>query len=94
MEHQLKKLQPYAIEIFIREGDTIMNQSEYLKDNGSRVWINSLWASLYFIHHDSKEIENPDENWGWIIEKGANIICTDYPNELIQYLQRKGLRNF
>lgn len=94
LKDQLEKLQPKAFELFLRESDTIMKQSEYLKNHGSRVWINSLWSSLCFGHEDSKAIKNPNENWGWIIEKGANIICTDYPNELLQYLEENGLRNF
>jgi len=94
LKDQLKKIHPKAFEILLRKSDTIMAQSEYLKKHGSRVWVNSLWASLCFKHNDSKAIKNPDKNWGWIIEKGANIICTDYPVELLQYLHKKGLRNF
>lgn len=94
LNDQLNKLQPKAFEIFLMESDTIMNQSKYLKNSGSRVWIDSLWASLCFGHQDDNAIKNQDENWGWIINRGANIICTDYPYELLQYLNKKGLHNF
>jgi glycerophosphoryl diester phosphodiesterase len=92
-EHSIKN-RPPAFEICLKESDTIMNKSKYLNENGSRVWINALSARLCLGHEDRKAIENPDKNWGWIIERGANIICTDYPLELMQYLETKGLRNF
>lgn len=92
-EHSTKN-RPPAFEICLKVSDTIMKESIHLKENGSRIWINSLTASLSLGHEDKKALENPDENWGWIVEKGANIICTDNPLELIQYLETKGLRNF
>ena len=41
---------------------------------------------------DSVSLENPEEGWGWIVTKGFNAICTDFPEELIKYLESKNLR--
>lgn len=43
-------------------------------------------------HTDSLSLINPKQGWGWIIDQGFNAICTDYPEELIQYLEYKNLR--
>ncbi len=65
-----------------------------IEENGSKVWINSLWPSLNAGHDDDRavELEQADESWGWILEQGATVIQTDRPYELINYLQQKGRR--
>lgn len=81
---------PYAIEVLFSDSDfdpTAFTQT--IKDAGCRIWINSLWDSLCGGHEDEKAMSNPDANWGWILEKGATMIQTDRPKELIQYLQKK-----
>jgi len=57
------------------------------------VWFNSLWPDHCAGHDDDIAVENnkPNETWGWLIDKGANIIQTDRPNELIKYLRKRKL---
>ena len=57
-----------------------------------RIWINTLWESLCGGHDDEKAINDPDNNWGWVLKNRATIIQTDRPKELITYLEQKGLR--
>ena len=65
-----------------------------LRDEGYGIWLNSLWPSLNGGHDDDRAVElgQKQETWGWIIDKGATIIQTDRPRELLQYLQVRGLR--
>ena len=89
----LTDFQPYAMEVSFSSASfdpQTINQN--IINAGCRIWINSLWASLCGGHEDEKAMSNPDANWGWILDKGATIIQTDRPAELIQYLQKKGLR--
>lgn len=58
-----------------------------------RVWINTLWASLCGGHEDEKALSDPDAHWGWVLDRGATVIQTDRPEELIEYLEKKGRRN-
>lgn len=60
---------------------------------GLGLWINALWPEHNGGHDDDKAVEEnkPDESWGWIYGKGATIIQTDRPNELLNYLRRKNL---
>ncbi|MGQ7871232.1 glycerophosphodiester phosphodiesterase family protein [Sunxiuqinia sp. sy24] len=92
-EH-LEAYDPVGFEFILRKNDLVMAESDFIKTNGARVWVNTLWASLCTGHTDAKALENPDENWGWVIQKGANIIQTDYPEKLVQYLEKNGWRNF
>lgn len=59
------------------------------------IWINSLWASLCGGHHDDRAVEQnePDESWGWLVKKGANILQTDRPVLQLKYLQKKKLHS-
>lgn len=57
------------------------------------VWFNALWPEHSANHDDDIAVEEkrPDDTWGWLIGKGANIIQTDRPKELLSYLKRKKL---
>ena len=62
-------------------------------DQGSKLWINTLWASLCGGYDDDKAFEgNPDEVYGIILDLGTSIIQTDRPELLIGWLQKKGRR--
>jgi glycerophosphoryl diester phosphodiesterase len=69
-----------------------------LKDLGNLrqhygLWINSLWPEQNGGHDDDRAVEDnqPDQSWGWLIEHRANMIQTDRPKELLQYLKNKKL---
>ncbi|MDX2302813.1 MAG: glycerophosphodiester phosphodiesterase family protein [Microscillaceae bacterium] len=42
-------------------------------------------------HTDSVSLQNPHLGWGFLLQKGFNAICTDHPQELLDYLRREGL---
>jgi len=62
-----------------------------IRKRGVTVWLNSLWPGLCAGHDDEKAMKKPDENWGWLIENGANVIQTDRPKELLEYLRKRKL---
>ena len=41
---------------------------------------------------DDVALANPDEAWGRLIDLGADLIMTDRPEQLIRYLESRGLR--
>ena len=92
-EH-IKLNSPAAFEIILSKSDSLLSQSGYINTNGSRVWVNTLWASLCAGYTDAKALKDPDANWGHLIDHGVNIIQTDDPSELLQYLEDMGLRDF
>ena len=83
---------PKAFEVIIKdEVSSVDDALKLMKDEGITVWINALWDELCAGHEDAKAIHDPDAHWGWIINKGANVIQTDYTRELIEYLRSRGL---
>lgn len=86
-------VRPVAIECCFGKADAEVERLLALvRQNGSKVWINSLWPSLNGGHDDDRAVEQgePDEAWGWILKQGAALIQTDRPAQLIQYLKKKG----
>lgn len=57
------------------------------------LWINSLWPEQNGGHDDDLAVEEnkKEESWGWLINHKANLIQTDRPKELIEYLRAKKL---
>lgn len=89
-----KKIKPIAIElIFTKDTSEVLSQISEIKKNGSRVWVNSLWASLNAGYEDDAAIKNTDSIYGWYISKGINMIQTDRPELLLNYLRSKKHHN-
>ena len=60
---------------------------------GSKLWINTLWASLCGGYHDDAAYDgDPDEIYGKILSLGTSMIQTDRPEFLINWLKKKGRR--
>lgn len=84
-------VKPVAIECCFGNADeNVQRLLKLVKQNGSKVWINSLWPSLNGGHDDDRAVEQnePDESWGWILDQGAMLIQTDRPAQLIRYLKK------
>lgn len=62
-----------------------------IKNKGSRVWVNSLWGALNAEHEDDAAIKNTDSIYSWYVKNGVNMIQTDRPQLLIEYLKSKDL---
>lgn len=80
---------------FTFESDTIpiVNQFYEFEKKGTRVWVNALWPEHNAGHDDDKALDDPDGSYGWLISKGINIIQTDRPQLLLEYLRKKNLHN-
>lgn len=90
----LKGMKPYAFElIFTKDTSAILADNKFITNTGSKIWINSLWASLNGGHDDDMAVEdgNKKDSWDWIINHGATIIQTDRPKLLLEYLRKKQL---
>lgn len=87
-------LNPLAFEvIYSEEKSMIFDAIKLMEQEEVAVWVNTLWGKLCANHHDDMAVDNPHKHYGWVIEHGANIIQTDRPAFLINYLESKNLRN-
>ena len=84
-------IHPVAIECCIGKYDeNVERLLQKVRDAGIKIWLNSIWASLCDGHDDDRAVElgEPDESWGWILERGGTVIQSDRPYELLQYLKK------
>ena len=87
-------MKPVAFELnFKTDTSAVLADNHYINQNGSKIWINSLWPSLNAGHDDDKAVDlgNTKDSWDWLIAHGATIIQTDRPKELLNYLRKKSL---
>ena len=85
-----KNLKPVAVElVFASDTSNVLTRLETIKQRGSRVWINALWGNLNANHDDERAVADPAGSYGWLVNKGANIIQTDRPAWLLKYLQSR-----
>jgi glycerophosphoryl diester phosphodiesterase len=90
----LNNMKPYAFELnFTKDTSAVLRDNKFITQTGSKVWINSLWASLNAGHDDDTAVEddNKKDSWDWIIAHGATIIQTDRPQLMLEYLRKKHL---
>lgn len=84
------QMKPEAYEfIFSTDTSSIIESFSRLKQDGSRVWVNALWESLCAGHDDDRALIDKNGSWGWLVNNNVDIIQTDRPEELIEYLRAK-----
>jgi len=92
ISNNLNETLPIAYEfIFKKDTASVLKQIKQLKQNGSRVWVNSLWSELCAGHQDDDALTDANRSYGWLVNKGFNMIQTDRPNLLLKYLRNKNL---
>ncbi|WP_242083897.1 glycerophosphodiester phosphodiesterase family protein [Aestuariivivens sediminis] len=84
---------PEAIE-FTAKYDTLqgINRFREYREKGTSVWVNALWPQLNGGHDDEKAALDPSV-YDWYIDHHIDIIQTDRPALLLNYLRSKGLHN-
>ena len=91
----IKNFTPIAYELcFKDDANPNLKIIDEIAKSGSRIWMNTLWDSLCGGHDDENALlESKDKHWGWMLKQKATMIQTDRPQELIHYLEEKGLRD-
>lgn len=75
--------------VFQQENEEAFQYLKQVRERGYLLWYNSLWASLCAGRDDDRAVEKnqPDETWGWLIQKGAHVIQSDRPIPLLKYIE-------
>lgn len=89
LEHRL----PIAFEFTVKY-DTIgfIKYFNDIREKGASVWVNSLWPQHNGDHDDEKAYVDP-KVYDWFIKNNIDIIQTDRPQHLLDYLRSKGLHD-
>ena len=93
VDEYLDSLKPVAFEFTVPE-DTlqIVEYFDDIREKGSSVWVNSLWPHHNGGHDDEKAALDPSV-YDWFIKNDIDIIQTDRPKVLLEYLRSKNLHN-
>ena len=94
IEEYQKNLKPVAFELNFRaDTSALLTKNSFIPKNGSKIWYNSLWASLNAGHEDDLAVEdgNTKDSWDWLISHGATVLQTDRPAALLTYLRKRKL---
>ncbi len=94
-EYQEKKVVPLAYEVcWQRADDDLKECVQTIRQTGSRLWVNTIWASLcggYGNDDDAAfEAEDPADIYAQYMEMGVSMMQTDRPELLIGYLRSIG----
>ena len=87
----LNDLNPVAFEIIYQSDEALAAGCASAAENRARCWVNTMWDRLSPGHSDDVATMDPDRHWGYLISLGANMIQTDRPLELVEYLQSRDL---
>lgn len=80
---------PVAFELKIETENYLLEGQSAIQHMGARIWVNTLEASKSAYHDDSVALHDPDTHWGRLINMGVSMIQTDYPAELLGYLETR-----
>lgn len=93
VDDYLENRLPVAFEFTVKY-DTIklINYFDDIREKGAGVWVNSLWAKHNGGHDDEKAALDPSV-YDWFIEHNVDMIQTDRPKLLLDYLRSKNLHH-
>jgi glycerophosphoryl diester phosphodiesterase len=80
----------YGFEFTIGTTEKNLIDFKKLREKKVKIWVNSLWPHHNAGNNDDLVLDHPNV-YDWYINKGVNIIQTDRPKELINYLKIKKL---
>lgn len=82
-----------AFEILVnKESDDFTEIKQSIKSKGIKVWINALWDNMCADHSDDRAIDDI-EVYQWYIDHNIDMIQTDRPQILIDYLKDNELHD-
>lgn len=83
---------PIVLVDFSTTSSPVVQQMAKIRADAIRVWASPLWQDIAGGITDTAALTDPDANWGWLLDRGVSVFCTDQPARLIAYLERRGRR--
>jgi len=94
---QYDRINMVGMELVTQSPEDLLFQDETvaeIKDSGYFTWVNSITFDHKHIlfgglDDNTSIIDNPDKGWGKLIDKGFDIILTDWPGLLYSYRKKR-----
>lgn len=80
-----------AIESSFSNDENITIDWLEIRESGARIMVYTGSSGSSGGHDDDVSLTNIDEGFGWLIDRGVNMIQTDQPVLLLNYLRLRGL---
>jgi len=81
---------PCAVEIVFSRWDANVEEAfRICRGAGVRIWINTLWPHLCGGRSDDRALDDPEDVYGWFIERGVTVFQTDRPRQLMEFLSER-----
>ncbi len=77
---------PAFVVSFKQDDAAFFKDLEWIRASGKRIWASPLWPGMCGDRTDDRAMVDADANWGWLLEQGFSLICTDRPRDLLTYL--------
>lgn len=91
IDDYLKHRVPISFEFIIqRDPVGVIDNFDQIREKGANIWVNALRKKHNAGHDDEKAAQDPTV-YDWYIENNINMIQTNQPELLINYLRGKGL---
>jgi len=91
IDDYLKHRVPIAFGIIIRRDPAgVIDNFDEIRKKEANIWVNALRKKHNAGHDDEKALLDPTV-YDWYIENNINMIQTNQPELLINYLREKGL---
>ncbi|MEQ8240230.1 MAG: glycerophosphodiester phosphodiesterase family protein [Cyclobacteriaceae bacterium] len=82
-----------VIESSFADDENITIDWNNIREQGARIMVYTGSSGSSGGHDDDISLTNIDEGYGWLIERGVNMIQTDQPTYLLNYLRLRGLHD-
>ncbi|SHG26163.1 glycerophosphodiester phosphodiesterase family protein [Flagellimonas flava] len=93
VDDYIKHRKPVAFEFIVSKDTTgLGTYFNTIRKAGSGVWVNSLWPHLSGGHDDEKAAIDIT-TYQWYLDNNVDIIQTDRPKLLLDYLRSKNMHN-
>jgi len=84
---------PAVIVNFESDSPRVTEMCRLIVAGDRRIMMAPLWPSLAGGRTDDAAVRDPAANWGWMLDRGASILCTDRPGRLLDFVaDRAALR--
>lgn len=94
VDEYIKELHPVAFQFRFDklDSETYRQLGKVIK-SGSKPFVAATWAEHTANHDDNVSLfRRPSEGWGWLLKEGFQILETNYPRDVINYLQLENRR--
>lgn len=93
-----RRINYVGAEVLFKDESSPLCQKEFIDrmhSDGKLVWVNAIvynYKAVLSAHHsdDTAICGDPEKGWGWLADRGFDIIQTDWPIMMISYLRETG----